>query len=125
MNSNSKGMASPKEILTNHGFMGSVFRNSECETILRNIILLQKSANPDNWTPFSWEDYKAFCTHGVSSSEKGVLDTFVIGGQPVWNTSAHITPGWLDFDRETLKYSFTPKMIQMLSDNYTKAAMAQ
>ena len=93
-----KIMACPKEIRTNHDFMNSVFQNSECETILRNIILLQKEANPEAWTPFSWGDYKAFCTHNVTDKEKGVLDAFVNGGKPVWNTSAYLSAGWLDFD---------------------------
>ncbi len=106
----------PKNIRTNHGFMGSVFGNSECETILRNIVMLQKNIDPENWTPFSWEDYKAFCTHNVTESERGVLNAFVGGGKPVWNTSTQISPGWLEFDGE--RYSFTPQMIGMLGQQY-------
>ena len=102
----------PKDIRTDHWFMGSVFQNSECESILRNIVVMQKKVNPDKWTPFSWEDYKAFCTHDVSDSEKDVLNAFVNGGKPVWNTTAYITKGWLAFDGE--KYRFTPYMIEML-----------
>lgn len=105
----------PKQIATSD-FMGSVFQNSECETILRNIVMLQKKANPEKWTPFSWEDYKAFCTHSVSDVEKRVLVAFVNGGKPVWNTSAYLSAGWLDFDG--VNYSFTPKMIEMLGKNY-------
>lgn len=41
-----KIMALPKEIRTDHYFMGSVFKNSECETILRNIVMLQKKGKP-------------------------------------------------------------------------------
>ena len=80
-------MKTPKEIRTDHDFADSIFNNFECEVILRNIILLQK-ANPEAWTPFSWDDYKAFCTHNVSESERGVLDAFTNGGRPVYNTSA-------------------------------------
>ena len=109
-------MVSPKRIRTNHEFMNSVFKSSECETVLRNIIMLQKKKNPDEWTPFSWEDYKAFCTHSVTNSEKGVLDAFVNGGKPVRNTSAYLSPGWLDFDGTN--YSFTEKMVNMLSEYY-------
>lgn len=108
---------SPKEIRTNHDFMGSVFQNSECETILRNIVMLQKKANPEAWTPFSWEDYKAFCSHRVTDSEKGVLDAFVKGGKPVSNTSSYLSEGWLDFDGTN--YSFTPKMVEMLGEHYS------
>lgn len=49
------------------------------------------------WTPFSWEDYKKFCTHGASDIERNVLDAFVNGGKPVLRTSATLTPGWLDY----------------------------
>ena len=115
-------MALPKEIRTDRYFMGSVFRNSECETILRNIVMLQKKANPEAWTPFSWDDYKAFCTHKVTDSEKGVLDAFTNGGKSVWNTSTYQSAGWLDFDGS--KYSFTAKMIDMLSEHYSIHSMA-
>ena len=50
-------MITPKQVPTND-FMNSVFQNSECETILRNIVMLQKKTDPENWTPFSWDDYK-------------------------------------------------------------------
>ena len=113
-----KIMCKPKDISSDHWFMGSVFRNTECEIILRNIVVLQQTANPDEWTPFSWENYKSFCTHEVDEVERGVLNAFVNGGKPVWNTSAYLSPGWLSFDGE--KYSFTDKMIEMLCRDYPK-----
>jgi hypothetical protein len=102
----------PVEINTNQEFMGSVFQNAECETILRNIVMLQKSKNPEAWTPFCWEDYKAFCTHRVSEREKGVLDTFVNGGKSVPTTSTYQSSGWLTFDGEN--YQFSDKLIESL-----------
>lgn len=111
-------MTQPKHIRTDHRFMGSVFGNSECETILRNIVLMQKTQNPDSWGPFIWEQYKAFCTHNVTESESGVLRAFVNGGKPVWNTTANISPGWLDFDEASEQYSFTSKTIDMLAENW-------
>lgn len=99
--------------------MGSVFRNSESETILRNIIILQKNADPENWTPFTWNDYQSFCSHRVTDSERGVLNAFVNGGKPVWNTSAYLTAGWLKLEGD--QYSFTEQMIQMLAENYLKS----
>lgn len=80
--------------------------------------MLQKKADPENWTPFSWDEYKAFCTHSVTDSEKRVLDAFVNGGKPAWNTSAYLSAGWLSFEND--KYAFTEQMIQMLADNYKK-----
>ena len=107
----------PADIKTN-SFMNSVFQNTECEVILHNIVLMQKKLNPENWTPFSWQQYKDFCTHSVSNDEQDVLEAFVRGGKPTWNTSAYLQPGWLSFDKETNKYFFTDKMINMLSDRY-------
>lgn len=114
-------MTQPKNIRTNHNFMGSVFQNSECETILRNIVLMQKVQNSDSWQPFTWEQYKAFCSHKVTESERGVLNAFVNGGKPVWNTSASISSGWLAFDG--LRYSFTEKMIEMLAENWAEGVV--
>lgn len=113
-------MTLPKHIPTNHYFMGSPFQNSECETILRNIVLLQKAANPDAWTGFTWEQYKEFCTHQVTESERGVLDAFVRGDKPVNFTSAYLDSGWLDYEEKTGAYYFTPKMIEMLAENYAE-----
>ncbi len=108
-------MISPIQVSTKN-FMGSVFRNTECEIILRNIIMQQKAANPDEFTPFSWEDYTNFCTHNVTETERGVLNAFVNGGKPVWNTSARLESGWLNYNDGF--YSLSDKMIQMLKENY-------
>ena len=75
--------------------------------------MLQKSYDDDKWKPFSWEDYKLFCTHNVTDTEKNVLNAFVNGGKPVWNTSAYLESGWLDLSDDDM-YSFTSKMISML-----------
>lgn len=111
-----KKVITPAKIRTNHWFMGSVFKNSETETILRNIIVMQKNQNPDKWKPFSWDEYKSFCTHGVDFREKQVLDAFVNGGKPVTMSSAWLSPGWLSFDGE--RYAFTEKMINMLYEKW-------
>ena len=106
----------PSMIPVNHWFMGSVFQNSESETILSNIVKLQRNVNPEEWTPFSWEDYKKFCSHEVSDIEHNVLNAFVNGGKPVRNTSAILTSGWLNFDGT--HYFFTEKMITMLYEKF-------
>ncbi len=111
-------MITPKQVPTN-GFMNSVFQNSECETILRNIVLLQKAKNPEKWTPFSWKDYKKFCTHNVTDSEQRVLDVFVNGGKSAWNTSTYQQSGWLKFENE--QYHFTDKMLEMLERDFVKS----
>jgi len=111
----------PKNVGTN--FMGSIFGNSECETILANIILMQKKINPEAWTPFTWEEYAEFRTatmrnkdHGVSTIEKDILDAFVEGGRIAYS-SARISKDWLSFSEDG-KYAFTDKMINMLEKEY-------
>lgn len=111
-------MILPIDVNTNQPFMGSIFRNSECETILRNIIMLQKKVNPEQWTPFTWEEYKAFCTHNVTPSERGVLTAFVDGGKSVSNTSTYQESGWLEYNG--LQYSFSQKMIEMIERDFCK-----
>jgi hypothetical protein len=112
-------LATPKQIKM-EGFWDSPFQNSECETILSNVVLLQRHSNPSEWTPFTWEQYKAFCTHNVTESERRVLNCFVEGGKPSWNTSAVIEPGWMVFDEQAGTYRVTAKMVFMLTEKYSE-----
>lgn len=98
--------------------MGSEFQNSESETILRNIILLQKNKNPDEWRPFTWEEYEGFCTHEVSNLERQILNAMVNGGRPVGNTKAVLSPGYLTL--ENGRYSVTDKMIEMIKNCFSE-----
>jgi len=104
----------PQDIQTAnpYGFMGSGFRNTECETVARNILLLLQKTNPALWTSFSWSDYKKFCTHRVSDTEHGVLDAMVSGGRPVWNTSANLVSGYLK--KSNNRYEVTQQFIDAL-----------
>jgi len=108
----------PPSKISTAQYWSSPFENSECETILNNVVRLQRSLNPDEWTPFTWEQYTAFCTHKVGYQEKGILDAFVNGGKPVWNTSAYLQPGWMDFDETTGEYKMTVRMVAMLTEKY-------
>ncbi len=113
----------PKQINTSDHFWSSPFQNSECETILRNVVMQQKNADPDNWTPFTWEQYKSFCTHRVTDSEKRVLDVFVNGGKSVPNTSTYQQAGWMEFDGES--YALTERTIEMLGSKYLIAGSGE
>lgn len=115
----------PKNIGTN--FMGSVFGNSECETILANICLFQKKLNPEAFTPFTWDEYVAFRdatkrdkTQSVSDAERRILNAFVNGGRILY-TSASISKGWLSFDESSEQYAFTDKTIKMLEKDHRAA----
>jgi len=110
----------PQESAINHWFMGSVFRSSECETILRNIICLQRQFK--KFTPFSWEDYKAFCNHKVSEEEKTILDSFIDGRYINYRISNDAGGGYLDF--KDGKYIFTPKLIHYLYSQWPKKQTA-
>lgn len=92
--------------------MGSDFQNSECETVLRAVIIIQKRKNPDQWEPFTWEQFCERCDHNPSSDEKQVLDALVNGGKPVWNTSCYLQPGWFTFENGA--YMIGERTIQML-----------
>ena len=109
----------PKDIDTSdwYRFGGSGFRNSECETIARNIVLIQKKINPDAWTDFSWDDYKKGCTHTAAEWERGILNAMVKGGKPVWNTSAALSPGYLELHDD--KYRVVQKFIDALPSEIT------
>ncbi len=114
----------PQDIQTtnSYGFMGSGFRNTECETIARNIVMLLQKANSTSWTSFSWDDYKKFCTHKVSDAELGVLEAMVSGGRPVWNTSASLTPGYLK--KSNNRYEVTKQFIDALPAEVKVVALA-
>lgn len=87
----------PKDIITgdSFAFMGSEWGNTESEVVARNIVFILQMLNKEEWTPFSSDDYKGLCKHGVSERELGVLEAFVVGGRPVFNTSAVLKPGYL------------------------------
>lgn len=109
----------PPSGISTDEYWNSPFQNKECEIIMRNIVLLQRAANPEKWTPFTWGDYVKFCTHGVTISEKMVIDAFVNGGRPAWNSDNHITPGWLAFDEKSEEYMVAPKMVDLLASYYS------
>src|SRR3989338_8350422 len=102
----------PEDVSLKMSFMDSEFQNTETETIVKNIVFIQQKMNPKQWTPFSFDDYREHCTHNVSDAEKGVLEAFVKGGKPVWNTSAFLEPGYLN--KETDLYSVTDKFLNFL-----------
>lgn len=110
----------PSEIAINHWFVGSVFRNSECETILRNIVCLQRKHS--KFVPFSWDDYKSFCSHKVGEDERTVLDSFVDGRYINYRISNDAGGGFLEMKEG--KYCFTPKLIHYLYSQWPEKQTA-
>jgi len=69
----------PSEFDYQKGLWDTPFRNSEKETIARNIIFFSHK-NGDEWKSFSFDDYRSMCSHNVTDSEKSILDGFVKDG---------------------------------------------
>lgn len=107
-------MISPKEIKTasEYDYMGSAFRNMECEVIARNIVLIAKQINPDAWTDFTWEEYTERCTHKVTREERAILEAMTDGGKPIWNSSCYLQPGYLE--RHHGRYRVAQKFLDAL-----------
>lgn len=102
----------PKDFPKSMNFAGSIFQNIETEMVARNILFIQNKINPEEWTPFSFEDYKKHCTHKVTLSEKGVINALAIGGKPVWDTATILDSGYLAKEGEF--YKITDKFINVL-----------
>lgn len=65
----------------------TVWENSEKETVATNILELARDQKGDEWKPFTWEDYVAYCSHEVDDDEEEVLDEFVSTGYLSKDTS--------------------------------------
>jgi|GEM_PF-3976338 len=117
-------MILPKNVPTDHYFMGSVFQNAQFESILRKIVIFQTENSPEKWIPFSLEEYCEFHNQELTENKQHIFNCLVNGGKPfIWETIV-LDSGWLAFDEETKKYSFTYKMIAMLEKKFTPVAMA-
>lgn len=113
----------PNMIKTSDYFWASPFQNNETETILRNLVKMQKAHdkegfNGKTWLPFTFEQYKSFCTHNIGNNEKDVIDSLVDGHNRYVNRNALLSKGWLLFDEQTKQYSFSQRMIEMLFEKY-------
>lgn len=69
----------PSDFNTGDHFWDSPFRDSNLETLARNIILISVRLG-NVWTPFTWEEYRSQCKCQVSLMDlntmvnKGYLD---------------------------------------------------
>lgn len=113
----------PCDIDTRHYYTDSVFQHSETESVLRNIVLLQKETSPEKWIPFTWATYLERFKNEPYNPFKlpvkrhiDVLNALVNGGKPAPHTSAIITAGWLLFDGE--HYTLSKKLIASLHESF-------
>lgn len=89
----------PNEINTSNELMGSDFKKCEIEVIATNIIKIHKARN--EWTDFSWEEYKNRCSHKVSNKELEILNSMV-------------ERGYLHFNTDTQKYGVNLKFLSTI-----------
>ncbi len=96
-----------------HDFCGSKMKCGEAEEVARNIMLLLKAAN-DEFKPFTWKQYKKFCTHNVTKNELKVIELFEFGGR--YGTAregrTYIPGGMLV--RQGNKFAVTNRFLQYL-----------
>lgn len=110
----------PSEIpLFSSFFMNSDLQDADCETVLRNIVSIQKKLNEndltDEWKQFSWDDYVSLCSHNPSEYEKKILQTFVSGGRvPIPYATQIVSGGRLGIENE--RYFLTEKMFVTFED---------
>ena len=61
-------------------FCGSNLKSCEAEIILSNIMKMLKGKE-DKFLPFTWKEYKKFCSHNVTNYELEVIELLVDGGR--------------------------------------------
>ena len=101
----------PKDIDTSKRFGNTVLQNYEVETVMRNIVIMQKALNQSTWTPFTFETYKEYMSHEVGNAEEGVLNVLTDGGKVPFSET-RIDGGYLL--REENKYTVTDKFIGII-----------
>jgi len=84
---------------------------------LECIAITQKRINPDQWTPFTWEEYCDQCDHSPIEAEKAILDAMVHGRTVSLNDmgkskSVFIDAGYLTIEDE--RYVVSPKLLKAM-----------
>lgn len=78
----------------------SVFRNSECETIARNIMIILKRTG-DNWRKLEWEEY-------VDERGKDGASGYSVGGEK-------------EYYDKVVEYTTSSKAAKLFSPTWDKA----
>ena len=69
----------PKDLDISGQFVGSLLKNSEKETVARNIVILSRR-NDNEWLTFAFDDYIKRCARGPCVGEEGVMNALVKDG---------------------------------------------
>lgn len=99
-------------------FVGSSFGDAQMEMFLQCIAITQFKMNPDQWTPFSWEEYVGKCDHEPIQTELEILDAMVEGGDVVLDDmgipkNIYVDAGYLSKDGD--RYVITSKLLNVMS----------
>lgn len=89
--------------------IGSPFQDSNCEIVLANILLTIQELSPEEWVPFTKDDYCKSVSHSPSNEELRYLDRFIVGGRV---QDKFIQGGWLTKVGD--EYSLTGKTIKLV-----------
>lgn len=88
------------------------FRHRETETVVYNIVCIQRNLNLDSWTPFSFQYYRQACSHNVQQEEELILEALVNGGKPLPSSSVQLMPSYLS--KKDNNYVITDKFIELI-----------
>lgn len=99
-------------------FVGSSFRDAQLEMLLCCIAITQYKMNPDEWTPFTWDEYVAKCDHKPIETERQLFDAMVGGGKVLLNDAGK--PKWVQLEGGHLakngdSYSVTDKLLKVMA----------
>lgn len=109
-------MVTPKNV-RNSEFIGSPFGNAQLEMMLSCIVITQFRMNPDAWTPFTWEEYRAKCDHTPRDIEREILEAMVNGGKILFEGGSRyrkVEGGYLTKDNDG-RYTITQKLLQVMA----------
>lgn len=98
-------------------FHGSPFSKAEIEQVLRTIIATQHAMDPDNWTPFTWEDYARQQTSQLDPYDQTVLEAMTSGGRLGYDQTDFLIPlelkgGYLT--KEEDRYSVAQPLLEIM-----------
>jgi hypothetical protein len=115
---------SPRDVYRSR-FIGSVFGDSQMEMFLECFVITQFKANPDAWTPFSWNEYVARCDHKPIDAERRILEAMVNGGEVCLNDMGKqkritIQKGYLT--KEGDRYVIAEPLLKALAPHAEKRA---
>lgn len=88
------------------------FQNEFIDNVIKNIINVSHTLNPNAFEPFTWLDYYEFSPHSVSRMDFHILEAMVFGGKPS-GLLTQISSGYLE--KKGDKYIVTDRFLEVVS----------